>query len=307
MAGNPNTDPFGSGDPATNTWQPQGPTGDPAAGPPPNQQAALSIAGQNPQPAFQRAPIGSAWGHMTKEEWRNAILEDLGGEGVDVELSEQQLDFCIKRALALWAKHRPLKMWFPFSIAASETVCISFFNQEALRDNRVAPETWVRGVRDVIFSDQDRRTLGARSGFLSGYYLRWGYQGPRLFYELHTAERTYERLTGSRPGWYWEAGSRNLFISAPSRDVRALVLAIRPRLIEEIPPDHEDDFLQAAVARAKRIAARVLGSRGPIPGAAGEIRTDAAELRREAKEEWDEVRARLAASLAGTPTPRYIG
>lgn len=278
---NPNTDPFGSGPP-------------------------VPSATSGETPGYPRGPSGTP-GSMTRAEWRLAILEDLGGEGVDVELSEQQLDFCLKRALALWAKHRPLLAWFPFSIPASETCRINFFS-DAIRSNPNAnPKTFVRLVSDVIFQDQDRRVLGARSGFLSGYYLRWGYQGPRLFYELHTAERTYERLTGSRPGWYWDAGQRALYISSPSRDVRALVLATRPRLIDEIPPDHEEDFLKAAVARAKRIVARVTGARGPIPGAGGAIETDAAELRREAKEEWDEVKVQLERSLAGVPAPRYIG
>lgn|GEM_PF-1542173 len=257
-------------------------------------------------PAYPRGPTGTP-GSMTRAEWRDAILEDLGGEGVDVELSEQQLDYCLKAALRLWAKHRPLLAWFPFSLAAQETICISFFSDAIRSDPQANPATFVRNVLDVIWSDQDRRILGARSGFLSGYYLRWGYQGPRLFFELHTAERTYERLTGSRPGWYWEAGTRTLYLSAPSRDTRALVLASRPRLLDEVPPDHEDDFLQAAVARAKRILARTLGARGPIPGAAGEIRTDSAELRNEAREEWNEVRERLERSLASVPPPRYIG
>lgn len=207
----------------------------------------------------------------------------------------------------MWAKHRPLLCWFPFSIPASESVCISFFSDAVRSDPNANPATWVRGVRDVIFSDQDRRTQGARSGILGGHQLRWGYQGPRLFFELHTAERTYERLTGSRPSWDWDAGTRNLFISAPSRDVSIMVLATRPRLVEEIPPDHEDDFLQAAVARAKRILSRVLGARGPIPGAAGAIETDARELRQEAKDEWNEVRERLERALSSVPPPRYIG
>lgn len=267
----------------------------------------MSSESAGPQAAYPRAPIGTVPGAKTRQEWRNAILEDLGGEGVDVELSERQLDFCLSRALGLWAKHRPLLSWFPFDIPAAETTCIRFFSEKALSDPNYHPDTWVRGVRDVIFQDMDRRVLGARSGFLSGYYLRWGYQGPRLFFELHTAERTYERLTGSRPDWYWEASTRTLYVSSPSRDTRILVLATRPRLLEEIPPDHEDDFLQAAVARAKRIVARVLGSRGPIPGAAGEIRTDADQLRAEARDEWNEVRERLERSLASVPPPRYIG
>lgn len=259
-----------------------------------------------PEPAYPRGPIGTP-GSMTREEWRDAILNDLGGEGVDVDLSEQQLDFCLKRALALWAKHRPMLAWFPFNIPAGESCRIDFFSEAIRSDPNANPATFVRNVLDVIFSDQDRRTTGALSGVLSGQYVRWGYQGPRLFFELHVAERTYERLTGSRPGWYWDAGARALYISNPSRDVNALVLGSRPRLLEEIPPDHEEDFLKAAVARAKRIAARVIGSRGPIPGSGGEITTDASELRQEAKVEWDEVKEQLERSLASTPPPRYIG
>lgn len=236
------------------------------------------------------------------------IHADLGGEGVDVELSEEQLDFCLGRALSLWAKHRPLLAWFPFSLSAAETIRIDFFQAGGpTTDPQGNPIAYVRNVLDVVWQDQDRRVLGARSGFLSGYYLRWGYQGPRLFFELHAAERTYERLTGSRPGWQWDAGTRSLYLSAPSRDLRAMVLTSRPRLLEEIPPDHEEDFLQAAVARAKRIAARVLGSRGPIPGAAGAIETDASDLRQEARDEWTEVREKLETSLASVPAPRYIG
>lgn len=249
---------------------------------------------------------GTIPGAKTRAEWRYAILEDLGGEGVDVELNERQLDHALKRALALWTKHRPLLCWFPFNVPATESMYIDF-TCPLQSDAHRHPDTWVRTVLDVEWQDMDRRTLGARSGFLSGYYLRWGYEGPRLFYELHTAERTYERLTGSRPGWYWDAGARRLYLSAPSRDVRVMVLCSRPRLLEEIPPDHEEDFLKAAVAMSKRVLARVLGARGPIPGAAGEITTDAGELRQEAKTEWDEVVEKMERSLASVPPPRYIG
>jgi len=268
-------------------------------------EAFPAVSEQNPSPTYP-SPAGSL-GSMTRAEWRDAILEDLGGEGVDVELSEKQIDFCVKRALGLWAKHRPLLCWFPFVIPASETCVIDFFSEKLRSDPNADPRTFVRRVLDVQFQDHDRRVLGARSGFLAGYYLRWGYQGPRLFYELHVGERLYERLTGSRPDWWWDDVQRRLFISVPSRDVKIMALASRPRLLEEIPPDHEEDFLKAAVARAKRISARVLGARGPIPGAGGEVRTDAAELRREAKEEWDEVAEKLERSLSAVPPPRYIG
>src|SRR5690606_12603840 len=118
----------------------------------------------------------SRLGNMTREEWRDAILEDLGGEGVDVELSEKQLDFCLKRALGLWNKHRPFLCWFPFVVPATQTCVVDFFSDALRSDPNAHPDTFVKRVLDVTWQDSDRRILGAQSGILSGQYLRWGYQ-----------------------------------------------------------------------------------------------------------------------------------
>lgn len=258
---------------------------------------------------YQDAPGRAALGQQTRHEWRKQILEELGGEGVDVELTESLLDRAIDDALQLWAKYKPFLAWFPFLIGAQETQVITFFQKEGgpTADPNGCPYAFVNRVLDVKFQDMDRRSLGARSGFFSGYYLRWGAQGPRLFFQLAMAERTYERLTGSRPDWQWDAGTRTLFITSPTRDVKAMVLTSRPRLLDEIRTDHETDFRQAALAAAKRILARILGARGPIPGPAGPIVTDAAELRQEGKEEWNEVRDRLSRALTAYPPMSYVG
>jgi hypothetical protein len=246
-----------------------------------------------------------------RETWRKRILEKLGDDGVDVELTEAQLDAALNRALELWGEYKPFVKWFPFVIPSAETVIIDFFAEEEQTDSRRHPVTNVRNVLNVRFQDADRRDRlglgGVRSGSAEGYRLRWGSAGPRLFFQLHTAERRYERLTGSRPDWWWEPEERKLYISSPTRDTRIMVLASRPKMLGEIPYYDERKFLTAATAKAKEMLARVLGSMGDIPGPAGPIQTDHSELRSEAKEEWKEIHDQLATSLASVPPPTWVG
>lgn len=244
----------------------------------------------------------------SRAEWREDIFDELGGEGVDIELTERNCDRALDFAVDLWNRYRPFTKWFPFEVPAAETIRIEFFADPERTDEFRFPEQYIRNVLDVQFQDRDRRVLGPRAGFLEGYYLRWGYQGPRLFFQLHVAQRNYERLTGSRPDWYWDPAARSLWISTPSRDVNAMVLVTRERKLEEIPYDQHSLFRKAAVARAKYYLARILGSRGPIPVAApNPMETDASELRQESKEEWEAVEQQLQVSLASIPPPRWVG
>ena len=241
----------------------------------------------------------------TRTEWRRRIIEELGGDGVDPELSESQLDSAIARAIELWNRYRPCRQWFPFDVPAAETTAIKFFSDEA--HTNVASDEYIRRIVRVEFSPRDRRVLGSRAGYMEGYYLKWGAQGPRLFFQLQVAERRYERLTGSRPDWYWNPADRTLYLTTASRDMRIMALATREIKLEEIPYDQVSIFLKAATARAKYILARTIGRFGGIRGPGGEIQTDAGELRSEGREEWKEVEEELKASMMAVPPPGYIG
>ena len=251
----------------------------------------------------------------TRAEWRQYILDELGGEDVDNELVENQLDAALRAALRLWNHHRPTRKWFPFDVpstGAVETFIISFFADPEQTDARAHPDTYIRNVIDVSFQDVNRMILGPRALGTEGYYLRWGHEGPRMFYQMQVAKRTYEFLTGSRPDWYWNKSERKLYITAPSRPLRCMVLATREVMLEEIEYDQEGDFLKAATARAKYILARILSARtvgGGIPGAttSGTIETDAKELRAEGQAEWKEVEMKLSIALPSVPPPQYQG
>lgn len=279
----------------------------------PEQDLATRLDPGRRGPEAPEDPRRSLPGRRGKAEWRQIILDDLGGEGVDPDLTERQLDAAILRALECWNQYRPLTTWFPFSVpsvlsGAENGFVIEFFAEEARTDDARFPVGFVRNVLDVRFIDRDRRILGPHVGSREGYFLRWGFQGPRLFFQLQVGERVYERLTGTRPDWRWDPDSRRLFLSVPSRDVLVMVLASRERRLTEINYDRWTDFRRLAVASAKRTLARVLGARGDAPGPAGAIRTDHKELRQEAKDEWKAIEeGKLARALSSVPPVGYIG
>jgi len=244
----------------------------------------------------------------TTEEWRRRIYDELGGVGVDPELHITQLNAAIKRALELWNRYRPVKQAFPFLVPCAQTVVITFFATPERNCEWQLPTTLIRNVIDVEFSDANQRALGSRAGYMEGYYLRWGAEGPRLYFELQTAQRTYERLTGSRPAWHWNPIERKLYLSTSSREVKAMVTATRDRFLHEIGYDQVEMFLKAATARAKYYLARTLGALGEaVPGAGSPITTDAGTLREEGKAEWKEVEEQLQRALTSVPPPKWVG
>jgi hypothetical protein len=241
-------------------------------------------------------------------EWRRRIYNELGGVGVDPELHVTQIDAAIDRALELWNRYRPVKKAFPFVVPATETAVITFFQDPERTNEWCWPNEYIRNVIDVEFTDADRRILGPRAGFLEGYYLRWGAEGPRLFFELQVAQQRYERLTGSRPAWHWDPLERKLWLTVASRDLKIMVTATRDRALHEVGYDQVSEFLKAATAKAKYMLARTLGALGEsIPGAGSPITTDASQLRQEANEEWKAVEEMLQRALVSVPPPKYIG
>lgn len=231
---------------------------------------------------------------VTRADMRRRILDDLADEGVDVELSDRQTDNCIRRALELYTKHNPVRQWFNLGIVGpTKTAIISF------------PNTGMAGIVDVVFDDIDPQTRPYVMP--STYEMRWGIRGPRLFFELHVAERRMERFAGESPDWYWEPTLKVLYVYTPTRAVKVMGLILKDMTLEDIKSYQEDDFEKLCVGHAKFLLARILGKYGSIPGAQGDITTDAEHLRAESKEEINEIRERMERSLKAVPPPRYIG
>lgn len=238
-----------------------------------------------------------------RAEWRRRILDSLADEGVDVELSERQLDAALRKALQLYAKYQPNFKWYNLGqVGPTDTQIFDSGTGSQI------PDVGQAGVVDVVFQDIPplTRALSPLAYPVSATFLV-NMEGPRRYAELRVSQREKEMFTGQDPDWYWEKEEEKLYIYSPARPVQVMALVLITKTLEDIKDYNEADFEKAAVAHAKYLLARILGKFGSIPGPQGEITTDAESLRTEAREELEAVEGTLARSLRSVPPPRFIG
>lgn len=249
-------------------------------------------------------PIPTIAKPKTVAEWRNLILESLGGEGWNVELSEQNLDHAIYRALTLFSKYTPIWDVRPLGPITIDLSTVVVGKIAKVFDFSDEPEG--KRVVDVKFQ---RNTIKYYSPFHRPFTDEYrGLREPRRVYKNHVANDRHNHFLGSNPTWQWDETSRQLFISAPSPliGVNAAALLLSPWDIEKIPYHQEYDFLEAAIGFSKQILARILGKFGDIPASQGGISFDASELRSEGFEQVKEIESKLDRSLVGKLPPRSI-
>ena len=249
-------------------------------------------------------PIPTIARPKTVAEWRLFILEALGGEGWNVELTERNLDFSLYRALTIFSKYTPVWDIKPLGPITIDLSLVQVGKIAKVFDFSEEPE----GIRVVDVKFQ-RNTIRYYSPFHRPFTdENRGIREPRKVYMNHVANDRHNFFLGSNPTWDWDQKTRELFISAPSPliGVNATALLLKPWDISDIPYHQEYDFLQAATGFAKQILARILGKYGEIPAAQGGISFDSGELRSEGKDQVDVIEAKLDRSLIGKLPPRWI-
>ena len=232
---------------------------------------------------------------VIRAEWRQRILDDLGSDGIDIDLTERQLDTALRRAIQMWNRWRPLLKWLSLgNVSATETVMYTLTEDEV----------GIAGILDVEFADQDYLAV---TPLASSYVVTWGRRGPRMFFEMQVTQRRQERMTGAQPDWFWDGDDRILYLTLPARPQRVMALFARPVELEDIRYDQEYQFEEAATAHAKIIAANILEQAGQVPGPQGEIGSNAQTWRQEGQEKLREIEEEMKNSLAAVPPPRWVG
>lgn len=233
-----------------------------------------------------------------KQEWQQRILDDLGADAVDVELTPRQLDVALRRAIQTWNRFRPELRWLTLGDFGPTGTIIFTLTESEIGEI---------GVLDVEFADQDYPVV-LPAALASTQTIMWGRSGPRIFFQYLVTERTMERFTGTQPDWYWEPDSRELYLYIPSRPVRVMALFSRPRTVESIRNDEEHQFEDLALAHAKIIAANILQQAGPVPGPHGsEISSNAETWRQEGQDKITALEEELKASVMSYAPPKWVG
>lgn len=232
----------------------------------------------------------------TAAEWMQHLRDDLGGDSVDVELTEGNYKTALRRAIQLWNRYRPHLAWLNMGTVNGGT------NYFELTESDVG----VVGVLDIRFADADQGPLAPMPDVWQ-LQLRWGRRGSRIFFQRWTDLRRMERFSGTVPDWWWDNGSNTLYIYNPSRPVKAMALYAAPRssMGEDIRYDEEALFEELALGYTKVLAADILQQAGEVQGPQGTIGSNAEAWREKGEEKIAEVTAKLETSPRSYPPPSW--
>lgn len=240
---------------------------------------------------------------LTRATMRERILNNLGSDSLDVELSELQLDVAIRQALQVYEKYQPIMDWFFIELPSStQGVSVEFF------DSPEKKKQAIRNIVDVRFMNiQNTPSPSTSISRYMNVHIQANMRFPRLFLQYQWSDARHEMMLGAQPDWFWDTEEGKLWLWNPGMPRKAMMLGVKNMDITDIKLRQETDFEKLATAKAKYILARVQSSLGNVPGAGGPIESDGAQLRTEAKEEENEVLAMLKRSLKSVPAIRYFG
>lgn len=234
----------------------------------------------------------------TFDQWMADLRGDLGGDGVDVELTADNYRTALRRATQLWSRYRPHKRWLNLGIIAGGTSAWEL----------TVADVGDCGVLDIRFADSDQGPLAPMPDVWQ-LQLRWGRRGARIFFKRWTDLRRMERFSGSQPDWWWDGQAGVLYFYNPSRPIKTMALFVLPREAHgtDIRYDEEAMFEDLALGYAKVLAADILEQAGEVPGPQGAIGSNADKWRERGEEAIDKVKEELKASPMSAPPPVWVG
>jgi hypothetical protein len=245
---------------------------------------------------------------LTKDEIFHEVLHTLGVDGVDVELTEKDLEVALKDSMRRYSRANPLR--------DRESMVLPAFG---IKTVPVHPETYA--VIDVQFQDQ-LQVLEGRDHISFNIFNSWqvigagyggGGMGDTFEYAVLKQWRDLTRREFSlEPDWYFEQDQqyaeaddvtpvprRIHFFNPTGLDTNVMWVCVRARNLKEVIPRDHDWIIDWTAAHSKEILGRKRGKFRKIPSAGQPLEMDGPALIEEAKMEKSE--------LSVTLKDRFIG
>lgn len=253
-------------------------------------------------PSYRELGVGTDGSNDERLLMFNNIKYQLGYPVIDVELTTEQLDFCVTKAISELRAKSGLgyKHGYFFLYTDPES-------QRYLLTNKISGYNKIVNVLDI----QRTNSLaigGHDSGIYGQYFANFLYQVGHfdlLSYHLMTEyKKTFEILFAQRIQFNWNEQTRELFIHQrmPYRMYLAIEATVE-RSEQDLLLDRYASvwILRYATALARIILAEIRGKFSTLPGAGGGITLNANELRMAAKEELEACLLEIEMYQADTP------
>ena len=254
------------------------------------------------EPTYKEVGIGTDGSNEARLQLANEIRYELGYPVVDVELTQEQLDYAMTKALAeLRAKSGiGYKHGFFFFYTKPETQQYYLTNKVS-GYNKIVDILSIQRVNSLAIGEHD----GGIYGHILAQFLYNAGNYDLLSYHLMTEyKKTTEILFAQRIQFNWNEQSRVLYFH--QRTPYKMLLAIEAT-VERTEQDIMADrycypwVRRCALANARLMLAEIRGKYSTLPGAGGSITLNANDLRMAAKEELEACLAEIENYLADSP------
>jgi len=241
---------------------------------------------------------------QTYPKTRDFILGALGYPVIKVELTDEQIELCIDKAIAKFMQYRtpePTQRYIALGAGSSGYFLPLDIPKEDIIEVTYSPNADIfaqlSGSGESFLMTYYMQ--GSSSTFLSDFYVAMAYK--------ETMETTlgigpaYELLSAQDENGDWRDMIR--LSPRPDGNVSLGLLVSRPLLEEEI--DSTEWIHKYALAWAKEFLGRVRSKFGSVPGPTGEMSLDGPTLLSEAQQEKEKLEESVM--LRGTPLGFMVG
>jgi len=231
---------------------------------------------------------------LTSIAIKRHVLTLLGSPVVCVELTDEQLDICIDKALEIYGDNRPLFKKASLSVVSTQAAYVL--------------TTYGRGLIDVMYEDPLLITAE-----LSELDL-WRYNqfntlstDPGDYYMAKMWRNEVKRAVGSDFDWDYDPNTHTLYVSGlPSSASQVTYVYAESPTLTTVPEADDGYIREGALAMAKLILGRIRNKFRGIPGAESTIEMDGADLIAEGTAEWDTLEEELV-NKSGSRVPPIRG
>ena len=255
----------------------------------------IGADGVESTPMYDIVGVGTDGSSDERRAMIESILVELGYPVVQVELTKQQLEFCIDQAIQYLRRRSGASYDRAF-----------FFLQLEPGKQHYTLSSKAQGFDRIVDIQALRRQSSAFFSRVEGQGL-YGQQVLQSLYQMGTYDLTsyhiiseytelMERMFAVNIRYYWHEKTRKLSLMQNiHRYETVLVEATAERTEQDMIADRRlNNWIQTwAVAEARMILAEIRGKYSSLPGAGGGIQLNANDLRTQAREDFEQCREEI--------------
>lgn len=225
-----------------------------------------------------------------RQQVREYILHMLGAPVIQLELDEQNIDFCVDQALKIVEDYAPREYfdYHTFSTTPGKSVYelppdVGYVRRVEYRNQATFgfQSSDLGGAIPIEYFYPGGAYASIQGGMIDPIQPIWGRMGEWVLYKQY--EEMYSRISSSLGGWEWIGGYKHIKLYPVPHSVQKVTVNYIQRMKDW--QEVTESMQEGALTYAKEILGRIRSRIKNPPGPGGGVQLDGDQLLAEAKEE----------------------